>query len=100
MRRVATMDARFLIMVPNVDYEHAGTNQAAIHERLRSLAEWRQVLAIHGFTILDVSPDRWLVHWIPLPKRKPVAFARGLYRRWKEWSLPLERSYQFIFLCR
>jgi SAM-dependent methyltransferase len=101
MRRVATREARFLIMVPNVDYEHAGTEQGAVvEERLRSLTEWREVLSRNGFTILEVSPDRWPVHWIPLPKRKPFVFARGLYRRWKAWSLPLERSYQFIFVCR
>jgi SAM-dependent methyltransferase len=100
MRRVATAGARFLIMVPNLDYAHAGTEQAAIQETLRSLADWRQVLAGHGFTVLGVSPDRWPVHWVPLPKRHPVAFARGLYRKWKAWSLPVDRSYQLIFLCR
>lgn len=100
MRRVATPNARFLIMVPNRDYAQAGTEQAAAHETMRSLAEWRQVLAANGFTILDVSPDRWPVHWLPLPKRNPIAFARGLYRKWNAWSLPLDRSYQFIFVCR
>jgi len=100
MRRVASADAQFLIMVPNLDYIDAGTEQAAVQETLRSLADWSKVLIAHGFTILDVSPDRWPVHWVPLPKRRPLTFARGLYRRWKVWSLPLDRSYQFIFHCR
>lgn len=100
MRRVAAPGAQFLIMVPNVDYAHAGTEQAAVHETLRSLTEWTRSLTTHGFSVLDVSPDRWPVHWVPLPKRHPIKFARGLYWRWRAWSLPLERSYQLIFQCR
>ncbi|MCB0396435.1 MAG: class I SAM-dependent methyltransferase [Flavobacteriales bacterium] len=101
MIRVSKANARLLIMVPNVNFPNwTGTNQQDIKETLLSLDEWKDMLQTNGLEIVKVFPDKWPVNWVPLPKRKPVKFIQGLIKRYQLSSLPLEKSYQFIFKCK
>ncbi len=99
MIRVAKPNAKFLIMVPNKDYpDFEGTDQQRIKETLLSLEDWKSMLKDAGLDIQRVSADKWPVNWIPIPRRNPVKLISGLFRRYKIWKLPLNKSYQFIFI--
>jgi hypothetical protein len=64
------------------------------------LEDWKLMLEKAGLKIQNVSADKWPMNWIPVPKRNPVKLISGLLRRYKIWSLPLKKSYQFIFIAR
>ena len=101
MLRVGRPDARFLIMVPNLDHpEFEGTDQQKIKETLLSFKDWKDLLNKGGLKILNTYPDRWPVNWIPLPKKNPIRFLIGLYKRYKFWTLPVEKSYQLMFVAK
>lgn len=101
MARVGSPDAKFVVMVPNRDYpDWAGTEQAAFREERLSLEAWKDLLQKNGLKVVGTHADRWPVKWIPLPKRDPIKFIAGLYKKSRALLLPLERSYQFIFECR
>jgi len=65
-----------------------------------SLGEWQSFFEKSGFRVMKVLPDRWPVRWIPLRKRNPIRLLRGLIERYRIWSLPLDKSYQFIFVMK
>lgn len=105
MRRVAKADARFLILVPNAGFLtrrlglYSGTNQVAIRETVRPIAEWRRLLADAG---LEVSATWRDLHplsrsWIATgavwqwPVRAAQAAALAIW--------PVSWQYQIYFLC-
>jgi SAM-dependent methyltransferase len=99
MLRVTKVNARFLIMVPNKNYpDFEGTDQQKIKETLLNLEEWKKMLLEAGFNIIKINPDHWPMHWIEVPKKNPIKLVRGLYKKYKLWSLPLDKSYQFMFV--
>ncbi len=101
MIRVAKSNAKFLIMVPNKNYpDFEGTDQQRIKETLLSLEDWKLMLENAGLKIQNVSADKWPMNWIPVPKRNPIKLISGLLQRYKIWSLPLKKSYQFIFIAK
>ena len=79
MVRVAKLDAKFCIMVPNSEYEKAGTEQQEINERLMNLEEWMRLLNSQGLRILKTYKDEYR------PEHK---------------GLELWKAYQFIFICQ
>lgn len=101
MIRVAKKDCKLLIMVPNVDFPNwTGTEQQKIKETLLSYNDWKAFLEKNNLKILQVYPDRWPIKWITLPLSNPIQLIRGLYKRYKFWSLPIEKSYQLMFICQ
>lgn len=98
--RVCKSNGSLLLMVPNSEYRFgAGTAQAVVKETLLSMAQWKEFFGSAGLLIREVTPDRYPLHWIPLPTGKPIELVKGLYRRSRFWCLPLRESYQFIFRC-
>ena len=101
MVRVSHEGTKVIIMVPNVNFPgFHGTEQTAIKEDLFDLEEWSSILCQNGLTVPEVHADRWPVRWISLPKRDPLKFILRLCERCKVLSLPIEKCYQFIFVCR
>ena len=104
MRRVASDDARFFIVVPNRWYlgwwlkSQPGTWQKDIQEKLCSRAGWEAIFKAAGLTVRRVEADRrpserWWIH------RKGSAF-RFAARTVKGALLrisPLAWQYQFLF---
>lgn len=106
MRRVATPDARFLILVPNTGFLtrrlglYSGTGQVAIRETIRSIAEWTEMFRAAGLQVgtrwRDLHPLSR--HWI---RRGPIwawpvrAVQAGALALW-----PVRWQYQVYFLCR
>jgi SAM-dependent methyltransferase len=106
MKRVATKDARFLILVPNAGFLtrrlglYGGTGQVAIRETVRPLAEWAALIEAAGLKI----ETRWRdlhtlgVDWIrrgspwAWPLRAGQAVALSLW--------PIAWQYQVYFYCR
>ena len=100
MVRVCRPDARMLIMVPNIDYPYTkGTEQKDIKETLLSLDGWKTVLESNGLYIDKIYPDRWPARFIALPKKNLALFAKNLYIKIRIWYLPLDMSYQIVFIC-
>ncbi len=100
MIRVAKSNAKFLIMVPNKDYPNfEGTDQQRIKETLLSLDDWKTMLEKAGLSVQNIAADKWPLTWIPVPKKNPIKLISGLLKRYKIWSLPLKKSYQFIFIA-
>ncbi|MCI0667355.1 MAG: class I SAM-dependent methyltransferase [Methylococcaceae bacterium] len=106
MRRVAKPEARFLILVPNAGFLtrrlglYGGTQQAAVRETVRPIAEWRQMLADAGLTVTHTWRDLhplsrgWIAkgpawQW---PMRAAQAIALAIW--------PIGWQYQVYFLCR
>ena len=105
MKRVATPQARFCIMVPNQDFigwkvlGHQGTAQQDINENLQTLGAWRALFAQHGLQVLRVVPDRWhAVRWRMRRGGSPLRFVIGpvLEAVWR--LIPLRWQYQFVFV--
>ncbi len=105
MKRVATLSARFCIMVPNQDFigwkvlGHQGTAQQDINEHLLPLSAWRRLFEQHGLAVRRVVPDRWhAVRWRAGDGRGAARLATGpvLEMAWR--LIPLRWQYQFVFV--
>lgn len=106
MRRVAKVDAQFLILVPNAGFLtrrlglYGGTGQAAIRETVWSLHAWAELLNDAGLEIRarwrDLHPlsRAWIkngpVHLWPIRAAQALALA--------VW--PISWQYQVYFLCK
>lgn len=96
MKRVATPDACFFILVPNlfwykdilwVFFTGGRKTRNQTHERFAALGEWKEL-----FRDLGLEPVRTLKY-------------NGIAKRpWKQWLkdllIPLRFSYHFLFICR
>lgn len=105
MRRVAKSDARFLILVPNAGFLtrrlglYGGTDQTAVRETVRPLAEWESLLTAAGLRIRarwrDLHPLS--LRWIRLgptlawPLRAAQALSLAVW--------PIAWQYQVYFYC-
>jgi SAM-dependent methyltransferase len=103
MLRVAKPDAKFCIMVPNINYIFgAGTGQ--IEEKLLTLGEWSKILEKNGMRIVKIKQDKYFGKAITLKKIITQNSLKGKLRLAKRkllWMfMPLEKTYQFIFLCK
>lgn len=107
MKRVAKRDARFLIMVPNVNNHFwkksgkFGTAQQDINERLFSLQEWKNIFLKNGFKILHIYQDRWFMKNIKIfSSLNPLKIMKRLIGKLEWLLLPLDKTYQFIFIMQ
>jgi ubiquinone/menaquinone biosynthesis C-methylase UbiE len=105
MIRVAKPDAVFLLLVPNADFLprrlglYAGTDQATIHEEVRSLQDWQKLFESVGLRVrrrwkdLHVLSPSWIFrgHWRGWPLRAAQALALPLW--------PLSWQYQVYHQC-
>lgn len=107
MVRVAKDNALFCIIVPNRYYfgwifkRDKGTKQAKIREKLLSLRQWKEVLMRNGLKVRKTHQDKWFMKEINIFKDfKPInIFSRSIrFLLWK--ILPLQLTYQFIFICK
>lgn len=106
MRRVAAPGATFLILVPNAGFLtrrlglYRGTDQVAIQETVRPMAEWEHMLDAAG---LDVTR-----RWRDLHPLSKSWICRGARRAWPVRAAqatalalwPVGWQYQVYFLCR
>ena len=106
MSRVAKAEAGFLFLVPNADFLprrwglYSGTQQVAVHEQVRKLAEWQELFESAGFRIearwkdLHVLTPSWIVNgsWYSWPLRAAQALALPCW--------PLCWQYQVYHQCR
>jgi SAM-dependent methyltransferase len=106
MIRVATVDARFLIVVPNADFlgwriiGRHGTEQQDIRETLRSRRQWTAFFEHHNLQVERIEKDRWyLKRDVQLRRGLGGAFCRVVHRL--AWAIiPLDWTYQFVFIFR
>lgn len=103
MIRVGKDDAQFLIMVPNKNYlfwkvtGEEGTGQ--IKETLWSYRQWKQFFLSHGLVIDHVYQDRWPARSVPIAG-SPIRILRRLVYRLIWVCMPLQYTYQFIFVMK
>jgi SAM-dependent methyltransferase len=102
MIRVSKKNAKFCIMVPNIDYKFgAGTGQ--IEEKLLTLDEWKGILEQSGMRIIKIKQDKYfgkVLTWKKIVSQKGVIGKLRLGKRKLLWTfMPLDKTYQFIFIC-
>lgn len=105
MVRVAKKDALLCIVVPNINYifskfrKSKGTSQQEINEKLLSLKQWKNILVKDGLEVLEIFQDKW-----PMPKKiltkNPLRFLGLLIHKFIWLILPLNYTYQFIFILK
>jgi ubiquinone/menaquinone biosynthesis C-methylase UbiE len=106
MVRVAKDGARFCVVVPNSNHLFwkigtRGTPQRDINERLLSLKEWGSIFTGEGLDISGVYQDRWFAEQISLfTSPNPLEIMKRALRKMLWGVLPLEFTYQFIFLMQ
>ena len=103
MIRVAKKDAKFCILVPNIDYKFkAGTEQP--QEVLLNYDEWKDFLERNGLYIIKVKQDRYFAKHLTIGKILKQKGLKGKLRMLKKkllWTfMPLRKTYQFIFICK
>lgn len=104
MRRVASDDALFCIVVPNRNHlfwkiGRRGTTQQDINERLLSLREWNTFFERHGLRVAKVHQDRWSLKQINIfPSANPLVVMKAVIRKAMSLCLPVALTYQFVFL--
>lgn len=105
MMRVARPGARFLFLVPNLDFLtrrlglYRGTEQAEVREEARPLAGWEELFDACGFAVTDRWRDlhllsrSWIFRgaWVCWPFRAAQALALPFW--------PLSWQYQVYYLC-
>lgn len=105
MVRVAKPTARFLLLVPNVDFLtrrmglYSGTCQVDIREDVRSLDEWKKLFESAGLRVSQRWRDLHILSWSWIQKGKwyswPVRGVQALALPF--W--PLSWQYQVYHLC-
>lgn len=105
IKRVSKKDATILIVVPNIDYffwkinDNPGTEQKDINENLLSLKEWKEIFYQAGFKILDIYQDKWFMRCIhPFSSFNPYKILKEIVKKVVWIFLPLDKTYQFIFV--
>ncbi len=106
MVRVVRPGGWVLVLVPNAGFLtyrlglYRGTQQQAIRETIRPLAEWRTMLSEAGLQVIDRWKDLHILErsWIFRPPQylAPVRLAQGLALL----TWPLGWQYQVYHLCR
>ncbi|MBT8363846.1 MAG: methyltransferase domain-containing protein [Deltaproteobacteria bacterium] len=106
MNRTARDDAVFLLLVPNRDFLtrklglFSGTDQNSVREKVRTLAEWRDLFEAAGLEVtrrwkdLHVLAWSWISakKWYHIPLRAAQALALVVW--------PLSWQYQVYHLCK
>ncbi|PIP29378.1 hypothetical protein COX27_01785 [Candidatus Kuenenbacteria bacterium CG23_combo_of_CG06-09_8_20_14_all_36_9] len=107
MLRVGKSGAKFLLVVPNKNYfvwwftKNKGTHQRDFQEELKSLKEWRDIFNNLGFKILDIYQDDWPSRCLPwFYSFNPIKILKRLFFKLAWLILPLNYTYQFIFICQ
>lgn len=107
MVRVARKDALLCIVVPNINYVgwmfkvKKGTNQAKLREKLLKLVQWKELFRRNGLHIDRVLQDKWFMKEIIIfTDLNPIKIILRAVR-WFIWLvMPINWTYQFIFICR
>lgn len=106
MCRVAKLDAKFLILVPNAGFltrrlgMYRGTDQVAIRETVRPINEWTEMLEAAGLEVQakwrDLHPlsTSWICRG-PVLAWLPRAAQAAALTVW-----PIQWQYQVYFMCR
>jgi len=105
LRRIAKNNCRYCIMVPNSQTlywkfsERFSRSHKESNENARSLREWGDFFATHGFKIIKIYRDDWQIRKLfmilglgAFPKL--VEFTKKIL--WK--LIPLSYAHQFIFI--
>lgn len=106
MVRVAKPGASFVLLVPNAGFLtrrlglYGGTQQAAVREDVRTLAQWEHLFAQAGLQVLERWKDLHVLSWRWIsqagPWRIPLRAAQALALA----AWPLAWQYQVYFRCR
>lgn len=113
MKRVCRNGGLLCIVVPNVNFVLwrlrgiPGTDQQDINEHLLSLEQWRDIFLRNGFEIVKVYSDTGFAKKGSIPSGSRISkLAKSIAYR-VSWlvdltflMLPLNCSYQFIFIMR
>lgn len=102
MVRVASKYAKYCIVVPNINYKFgAGTDQ--IEEKLLTLGQWKDILKRNGLNIVKIKQDKYFSKVLSPKKILTEKGMKGKLRLLKRkliWIfMPLNETYQFIFIC-
>jgi len=102
MVRVASKYAKYCIVVPNINYKFgAGTDQ--IEEKLLTLDQWKNILQKNGLKIVKIKQDKYFSKVLSPKKILSQKGLKGKLRLLKRkllWTfMPLDKTYQFIFVC-
>jgi SAM-dependent methyltransferase len=107
MRRVAKDDAGFCIGVPNSNFVFykitgkPGTAQQDINETLMTDKEWRDLFSKNGFKVIAVKQDKWHGQKIrAFESLNPVKIAKNIFLKIAWAFLPLNWTYQFIYILK
>jgi ubiquinone/menaquinone biosynthesis C-methylase UbiE len=105
MIRVASPNARFMIIVPNKNYflwkfrKEYGTKQQDLKETLMTLPEWQDFFVKHGLNIEKVYHDPWPWQSLEVFKYKnPWRILRRMIYRVVWMFVPISYTYQFVFI--
>ena len=107
MRRVATPEARFCVMVRNaktiswrVWRQWLGRRNRRGHQDARSLDEWTALFRDAGFEVTDVLPDQWFRQRLRKAlhgfRRRDLTADEPIARP----LLPMRVAHEFIFVMR
>lgn len=101
--RVSKNSVVICLMVPNIDFfgwqpKNEGTGQ--IKEFLFDLRGWSKILEENGLLIRKIYQDKWLADEKKLLEFKnPLRFLKRLFFKLRWMFMPLNLTYQFIFIC-
>jgi ubiquinone/menaquinone biosynthesis C-methylase UbiE len=107
MMKVGKKDALFCIVVPNINFLYwkfrrsKGTLQQDINENLLSLKQWKNLFIKEGLEILKIYQDKWFVKKINIfSSTNPLGIIKRMIYKLVCFFLPLNYTYQFIFILR
>lgn len=107
MVRVGKDDGLFCIGVPNINFLFwkirgaKGTEQQDINENLLSLELWKNLFTQEGLEISKIYHDRWFMKKINIfSSTNPLGIAKRIIYKLAWIFLPLNYTYQFIFILR
>ncbi len=105
MIRVAKKDAKFMIIVPNLNYflwkvtGKYGTKQQDMKETLMDYDGWRKFFEKHGLVVRKTYHDPWPWKSLKIFKHKsPWRIARRAFYRFVWLFIPTRSTYQFVFI--
>jgi SAM-dependent methyltransferase len=105
MQRVATPDARFLLLVPNAGFLtrrlglYGGTNQKGVKEDVYALDTWAGLFADAGLAIDARWADLHVLSWEWVRKSHPAMWPLRALQALALTLWPLGWQYQVFFLC-
>lgn len=105
MLRVAKSDAKFVIVVPNLNYflwkftGKYGTKQQDMKETLMNYDDWKKFFEKHGLFVQNVYHDPWPWQSLKIFKYKdPTKIIKRTVARIMWLFMPIRYTYQFIFI--